>query len=106
MQNLVEVALGDLFPEQCEEWLSTKKYIQEVFIREQKERKSAIVRDLADAEDLLQHALREEIVDRVIQNFPYVLFQSCLDQAERVYLIQLVGSWCLPFKRTWRGRKY
>jgi hypothetical protein len=63
MQSLVDVALGDLFPEQCEEWFSIRQYIHEVFIREKKERKSVVARDLANAEDSLQHALREEVVD-------------------------------------------
>jgi hypothetical protein len=74
VQNLVEVALGDLFPVQCEEWLSIKQHTHEAFIREKKERKSVVasVRELADTEDSLQHALCEEVVDRVISIFPYV----------------------------------
>ena len=85
MQNLVEVALGDLFPGQCEEWLSIKQDIHEAFLREQKERKSAVARDLADAEDSLQHALREEVVNRAISIFPYVRFQVCIDQMQKVF---------------------
>jgi hypothetical protein len=75
VQNLVDVALGDLFPEQCEEWLSIKQYIHEIFMQERSGEESAVARDIANAKDSLQHALREEVVDHVIKIFPYVLFQ-------------------------------
>ena len=75
MKELIEVALGDHFPGQCEDWLSVKGYLHEVFKREREERKSAAARRLADSEESLQHALREEVVHRVIGFFPYVHFQ-------------------------------
>ncbi|KAI9452888.1 hypothetical protein BJY52DRAFT_1124024 [Lactarius psammicola] len=71
MRILVDVALGSLFPEQYEEWYDTKQYIHGIFMRELREKKSAIVRDLADTEDSLRHALREEVVDHVTGIFPY-----------------------------------
>ncbi|KAH9026661.1 hypothetical protein EDB84DRAFT_1589144 [Lactarius hengduanensis] len=70
VQNLVHVALRDLFPRQCEEWHDIKQYIHEIFMQERKEKKSAIARDIANTENSLRHALREEVVDHVIGGFP------------------------------------
>ena len=75
MHNLVEVALGDLFPKENERWHSKKQYIHEIFLQERKEKERAVVRDLADAGESLKHALRKEVVSRVISIFPYVHFQ-------------------------------
>ena len=76
MQNLVNVGLGDLFPEQCEEWASIRQHVHDVFMRDRREMMNAVARDLADTEDSLQHALCSEVVDHVINIFPYVLFRS------------------------------
>ncbi|KAH9016242.1 hypothetical protein EDB85DRAFT_1898280 [Lactarius pseudohatsudake] len=65
-----DVALRDLFPRQCEEWHDIKQYIHEIFMQERKEKKSAIARDIANTENSLRHALREEVVDHVIGSFP------------------------------------
>ncbi|KAH9027877.1 hypothetical protein EDB85DRAFT_1892774 [Lactarius pseudohatsudake] len=70
VQTLVDVALGDLHPEQCNEWLSSSQHIRDQFMQEKTKRKSAIARDIANAEDSLQRALREEVVDHVINLFP------------------------------------
>jgi hypothetical protein len=75
VQNLVDVALGELFPELREEWLSIKQYIHEIFLQEWSRKESAVASDIANARDSLQHALREEVVGRVIKIFPYALFQ-------------------------------
>ena len=85
VQNLIEVALANLFPGQCEEWLSAKQYIHDVFKRERKERKSVVARNLAEAEGSLQRTLREEVVERVMSIFPYVLFPSYLDQMQKAF---------------------
>src|SRR6266702_1928186 len=85
VQTLVDIALGGLFPKQCEEWHVRKQYIHEIFMRERREKKSAVARDLADPEDSLQHALRQEVVDHVIKIFPYVLIQSYLDKIQKVF---------------------
>ena len=92
MQNLFDVALGDLFPTQCGEWLSLKQDIREIFGRERTEKGTAFSRDIANTKDPLHHALREEVVSRVISIFPYVLFQ-CVDHMLKVF------SWYRSFDR-------
>ena len=84
MQNLVDIALGDLFPKPSEEWLSIRQDIHEIFERERTRELSAVVRDIANTKELLQHALREEVVSHVISIFPYVLFQY-LDHMQKVF---------------------
>lgn len=70
VQSLVNIALWDLFPEKCKEWRAVKQDIRDIFVREQTRRKSAIIRDIANAEGSLRRALREEIVAHVINLFP------------------------------------
>ncbi|KAH9005432.1 hypothetical protein EDB86DRAFT_2825090 [Lactarius hatsudake] len=70
VQNLVDIALRDLFPGQCEEWNGIKQHIQEIFMQERREKKGAIDRDIADTENNLRYALREEVIDHVIGSFP------------------------------------
>ncbi|KAH8993666.1 hypothetical protein EDB83DRAFT_2325213 [Lactarius deliciosus] len=70
VQNLIDIALRDLFPRQCEEWNGIKQYIQDIFMQERREKKSAIDRDIADTENNLRYALREEVIDHVIGSFP------------------------------------
>ncbi|KAH9027352.1 hypothetical protein EDB84DRAFT_1500330 [Lactarius hengduanensis] len=70
VQTLVDVALGGLHPEQCNEWLSSSQHIRDQFMQEKTKRKSPIARDIANAENFLQRALREEVVDHVINLFP------------------------------------
>ena len=109
MQNLVNVALGDLFPEQCEEWASIRRHVHEVFMRDRREKISAVARDLVDTEDWLQHALRSEVVDHVINIFPYVLIQllACLTNHRTCYLIQVAGSrWTLFYWKRTRDEQY
>ncbi|KAI9443933.1 hypothetical protein H4582DRAFT_2125919, partial [Lactarius indigo] len=84
VKNLVDVALRDLFPRQCEEWHGINQYIHEIFMREQREKKSAIVRDIASTQNNLQHALREEVVNHVIGCFPS-LDRDGLSSHERVH---------------------
>lgn len=81
MQILVDLALGTLFPEQCDEWLALKQCIHETFVLERTEKESAVSRDIANMEAPLQHALREEVVGHVISIFPYVHCQY-LDQMQ------------------------
>ncbi|KAH9054525.1 hypothetical protein EDB87DRAFT_1580466 [Lactarius vividus] len=92
VQDLVDIALRDLFPRQCEEWNGIKQYIHEVFMQERREKKSAIVRDIANTENNLRHALREEVVDHVIGSFPS-LDRDGLFSHERVHSADFgVGS--------------
>jgi hypothetical protein len=72
VQNLVEVALGTLFPDHCGEWHSLKQDVHEIFLRERTEKGSAVARDIASMEAHVQHVLREEVVGHVTSIFPYV----------------------------------
>lgn len=85
VQTLVDLALGNLLPGICNEWLSLSQDIHDAFMREQREKKSVIVRDIASAKDSVQHALREEVIQHVIGIFPYVVIQSCLNQIQREF---------------------
>ncbi len=78
VHTLVDVALGGLHPEQCNEWLSLSQDIRDLFMQEKRKRKSAIARDITNTEDSLQRALREEVVDHVINLFPYVVLNHAL----------------------------
>lgn len=90
VQTLVDVALWDLIPEKCIEWLALKRDICHIFMREQMTRKTAVARDIADAEGMLQRALREEVVDHVIKLFPYVI--NRLGQDSAYLALQVVRS--------------
>ncbi|KAF8267057.1 hypothetical protein EI94DRAFT_1731643 [Lactarius quietus] len=70
VQTLVDLALKDLLPAQCDEWLFSSQYIRETFLQERREKKNAVVRDIASTKDSLQHELRDEVVNRVISIFP------------------------------------
>ncbi|KAI9443965.1 hypothetical protein H4582DRAFT_1049491 [Lactarius indigo] len=70
VQTLVDVALGNHHPEQCNEWISSSQSIRDQFMQEKTKRKTVIARDIADTEDSLQRALREEVIDHVINFFP------------------------------------
>ena len=66
MQTLVNVALRDLFPQQCREWHSKKNDIRDDFSRERLSRKGNISQDVAKTEGSLRRALWEEVVGHVI----------------------------------------
>ena len=70
MQTLVDVALGGILPQQCNEWVSTSHQIHENFMQKRREKKSAVAREIGDTKDSLQHVLREEVVKHVINIFP------------------------------------
>ena len=108
VQTLVREALGDLFPKQCKDWHVRKQHINEIFLQERREKSIAVARSLADAEDSLQLALREQVVDHVISIFPYVLFRSCLHRSRRCLLDP--GRWngadSLPAKKIRKVRSF
>ena len=85
VQTLVDLALGNLFPEQCKEWHVIKQQIHEIFMQERREKESAFTRDIVNTKDAVQNALRQEVVDHVIGIFPYVVIQSRLDQIQKVF---------------------
>jgi len=71
VHTLVDVAQGGLIPEQRNEWLSLSQHIRDLFMQEKTKKTSAIARDITNTGDSLQRALREEVVDHVINLFPY-----------------------------------
>lgn len=73
VQTLVNLALGNLLPGLCNEWLSLSHDIHDAFLREQREKRRVIIRDIASTKDSVQQALREEVIDHVISIFPYVV---------------------------------
>ncbi|KAH9166548.1 hypothetical protein EDB89DRAFT_2232826 [Lactarius sanguifluus] len=70
VQTLVNVALSDLFPEQCKQWQVLKLDIRDISMREQTRKKSAVAQDIANTGGSLRCALREEVVDHVSTLFP------------------------------------
>ena len=108
VQTLVREALGDLFPKQCKDWHVRKQHINEIFSQERREKNIAVARGLADAEDSLQTALREQVIDHVISIFPYVHLRSCLNQSRRCILDP--GRWdvvdSLPAKNVLKVRSF
>lgn len=79
MQSLVDVALGTLFPKQCDEWISLKQIIHENFMQDRTEQESVVDRDIANMEAPLQHVLHEEVAGHVIRVFPYVHCQHLVE---------------------------
>jgi hypothetical protein len=73
VQIVVDLALGSLFPGICDEWFSLTQNIRETFVQERREKRVAVVRDIAGTKDALQGALRVAVVDHVISIFSYVL---------------------------------
>ncbi|KAI9443796.1 hypothetical protein H4582DRAFT_2125845, partial [Lactarius indigo] len=71
VQTLVNVALSDLFPEECKQWSVMQQEIRDVFMQEQTRKKSVVAQVIADTGGSLRRALREEVVDHVTTLFPY-----------------------------------
>ncbi|KAH8986573.1 hypothetical protein EDB86DRAFT_2954862 [Lactarius hatsudake] len=70
VQTLVNVALSDLFPDQCKQWRVMQQDIRDVFMLEQTRNKSAAAQNIANTGGSLRCALREEVVDHVSTLFP------------------------------------
>ncbi|KAI9443805.1 hypothetical protein H4582DRAFT_1846182 [Lactarius indigo] len=70
VQTLVNVALSDLFPEQCKLWRVMQQDIRDIFMQEQTRKKGAVAQDIANTGGSLRCALREEVVDHVTTLFP------------------------------------
>ena len=93
MQIVVDLALRSLFPGICDEWFSLTQNIRETFIQERREKKSAVVRDIASTKDALQRALREEVVNHVTSIFSYVLmFNHNETKFQCACLTQVTGT--------------
>ena len=92
VQALINVALLDIFPEQCKEWRAVKQDIRDVFMREQTKRKSAVFQDIVNTEGSLRRALREEVVDHVTNLFPYVVCKASINADGPNLIPQVVGS--------------
>lgn len=108
VQTLVHEALGDIFPKQCKDWHVRKQHINEIFAQERREKNIVVAHGLADAEDSLRTALREQVINHVISIFPYVHLRSCLNQSRRFILD--AGRWdvvdSLPAKSVLKVRSF
>jgi hypothetical protein len=71
---LVNVALSNIFSEQCSKWHAAKKDIRERSDNELIERQEAVCENLAREEYALQGILREAVVRDVVKLFPWVFF--------------------------------
>ena len=73
VQTLVNVAIADLFPEDCDKWRATNQDICAKYMQELAKRKDMIREEIITGEHSLRHALREVVVEDVMAVFPYVL---------------------------------
>ncbi len=67
---LIDLAFWKLFPDQCKMWRDTKKDICDIFKKEIADRSETAGQDLRRAEHSLMRALRESVVDDVINLYP------------------------------------
>jgi hypothetical protein len=74
VQTLVDIAISDLFPKQCKEWRALKQDIHDICTRESTKRQGRVFQELASKEGALRCVLREEVVKKVMDLFPYVHF--------------------------------
>jgi hypothetical protein len=81
VQTLVSVAIADIFPERCDEWLIANENAHATFKQELARRKDVALRDIARKEDSLRRVLREAVVGDVMKHFPYELFDGILGHA-------------------------
>jgi hypothetical protein len=70
VQILVDVALSNNFPEQCNEWHVAMMGTRKRFHQDLSERQDKVFRDLRCQEASLKRALRDEIVGDVMKLFP------------------------------------
>ena len=81
VQTLVDIAIADLFPENCDKWHATNHGIHARYVEELVKRKDTVREETARGDDSLLHALRDVVVDDVMKIFPYVLI--CCPEAVR-----------------------
>ena len=81
VQTLVDIAIADLFPENCDKWRATNQGIHARYIEELAKRKDTVREEIARGEDALRHALHDVVVNDVLKLFPYVLI--CCPEAVR-----------------------
>jgi hypothetical protein len=70
VQILVDVALSDIFPEQCNDWNVAMMDTRQRFRQELTEKLDKVFRDLERQEASLNGVLRDEVVGDVMKLFP------------------------------------
>jgi hypothetical protein len=81
VQTLVDIAIADLFPENCDKWRTTNQGIHARYMQELAKRKDTVHEEIARGEDSLRGVLRDVVVEDVMKIFPYVLI--CCPEAVR-----------------------
>ena len=76
VQILVEVAISKIFPKQCGAWGSATRNTHKSFREELKKRQDKIRQRLNDQKVSLRRALRDAVVNDVMELFPCVLFHG------------------------------
>jgi hypothetical protein len=67
---LVDLTFWKIFPQQCDKWKATKKYVCEESEKQFAERSDAACQDLLRKGGNLRRALYESVVDHVTEHFP------------------------------------
>ena len=75
---LVDVALSDILPEQCNTLHTAMKSTRERFEKDLTERKNRACEDLARQEASLRRALRDAVVEDVMKRFPCAFLRLTL----------------------------
>jgi hypothetical protein len=70
VQILVDEGLLNIFPEQCNDWRAATKNARERFQKDLTERQKKACEDLVRQEVSLQRALRDTVVEDVMERFP------------------------------------
>jgi hypothetical protein len=74
LRILVDAAISSIFPKQCEELNVATTDARYLFGQESEKRQAQVHRDLSRQESSLRFALRDKVVDDVIEIFPCVVF--------------------------------
>ena len=78
---LVDVAISDILPEQCNTWNAAMKNIRERFEKDLTGRENRACEDLARQKASLLPALRDAVVEDVMKRFPCAFLRLTLTQA-------------------------
>jgi hypothetical protein len=74
VQILIDAAIADLFPEQCDKWRATNRDIRARYMQESTKVKDTVRERIVRGEDSMRRVLREIVAEDVMKLFPCVLF--------------------------------
>ncbi|KAI0253468.1 hypothetical protein BJV78DRAFT_1153084 [Lactifluus subvellereus] len=72
VQTLVNIAIADLFPEDCDKWRATNEGIRARYMQELAKRKDKVREEIVRGEGSLRRVLRDVLVEDVMKLFPPV----------------------------------